>query len=82
MKIIEEEALEYSNNDKQRAKDYLAGYLSSIKNPHTRTIRLLTIYVMDFVPYFRKHPSYTNMVTQIRDIFRRKLYPKELFQSD
>ena len=77
--VIKKEAMEYADNDVQRAKDYIAGYLSSIKQPHTRTIRLVTMYVMDFVPYFRKHPSAKNMVTRIREIFREKRYPEKLF---
>jgi ribosomal protein S17E len=76
---IKEEAMQYAENDVQRAKDYIAGYLSSIKQPHTRTIRLVTMYVMDFVPYFRKHPDSKNMVTRIREIFRDKRYPDGLF---
>jgi len=76
---IKEEAMQYAENDVQRAKDYIAGYLSSIKQPHTRTIRLVTMYVMDFVPYFRKHPDSKNMVTRIREIFREKRYPDGLF---
>ncbi len=77
--IIKKEAMEYADNDIQRAKDYVAGYLSSIKQPHTRIIRLVTMYVMDFVPYFRKHPDSKNMVTRIREIFREKRYPDGLF---
>ena len=76
---IKEEAMQYAESDVQRAKDYIAGYLSSIKQPHTRTIRLVTMYVMDFVPYFRKHPDSKNMVTRIREIFREKRYPDGLF---
>jgi len=77
--VIKKEAMEYADNDVQRAKDYVAGYMSAIKQPHTRTIRLVTMYVMDFVPYFRKHPSAKNMVTRIRGIFREKRYPEKLF---
>ena len=80
--VIKKEAMEYADNDVQKAKDYIAGYLSSIKQPHTRTIRLVTMYVMDFVPYFKKHPDSKNMVTRIREIFREKRYPKELFNSE
>ncbi len=79
---IKEEAMQYAENDLQRAKDYIAGYLSSIKQPHTRTIRLVTMYVMDFVPYFRKHPDSKNMVTRIREIFREKRYPDGLFDPN
>lgn len=79
---IKEEAMRYAENDVQRAKDYIAGYLSSIKQPHTRTIRLVTMYVMDFVPYFRKHPDSKNMVTRIREIFREKRYPEKLFDPE
>ena len=77
--VIKKEAMEYADNDVQRAKDYVAGYMSAIKQPHTRTIRLVTMYVMDFVPYFRKHPDSKNMVTRIREIFREKRYPDGLF---
>jgi ribosomal protein S17E len=77
--VIKKEAMEYADNDVQRAKDYIAGYMASIKQPHTRMIRLITMYVMDFVPYFRKHPDSKNMVTRIREIFRQKRYPEKLF---
>lgn len=77
--VIKKEAMEYAENDVQRAKDYIAGYMASIKQPHTRMIRLVTMYVMDFVPYFRKHPDSKNMVTRIRGIFRDKRYPDGLF---
>ena len=77
--VIKEEAMQYAENDVQRAKDYIAGYMASIKQPHTRIIRLITIYVMDFVPYFKKHPDSKNMVTRIREIFRQKRYPDGLF---
>ena len=77
--VIKEEAMQYAGNDVQRAKDYIAGYMSSIKQPHTRMIRLVTMYVMDFVPYFKKHPDSKNMVTRIREIFRQKRYPDGLF---
>jgi len=80
--VIKKEAMEYADNDVQRAKDYVAGYMSAIKQPHTRTIRLVTMYVMDFVPYFRKHPSAKNMVTRIREIFRQKRYPDGLFDPN
>jgi len=77
--VIKEEAMQYAENDVQRAKDYIAGYMASIKQPHTRMIRLITMYVMDFVPYFRKHPDSKNMITRIREIFREKRYPDGLF---
>ena len=79
VEVIKKEAMEYADNDVQRAKDYIAGYMASIKQPHTRMIRLITMYVMDFVPYFRKHPDSKNMVTRIREIFRQKRYPEKLF---
>ena len=80
--VIKKKAMEYADNDVQRAKDYIAGYMASIKQPHTRMIRLITMYVMDFVPYFRKHPDSKNMVTKIREIFREKLYPNGLFDPE
>ena len=79
VEVIKEDAMRYAENDVQRAKDYIAGYMASIKQPHTRMIRLITMYVMDFVPYFKKHPDSKNMITKIREIFRQKRYPDGLF---
>lgn len=79
--LIKEEALKYSGGDVQRAKDFIAGYMLSIKQPHTRTIRLINMYTLDYIPYYIAHTNPKNMVTSIRDIFREKLYPGELFDN-
>jgi len=79
--VIKKEALEYSGGDVNRAKDFIAGYLHSIKQPHTRMIRLIELYTMDYVPHSKKLPSDKHIVSCIRSIFRDKLYPKGLFDE-
>ncbi|MBR2248728.1 MAG: hypothetical protein IJ880_17235 [Bacilli bacterium] len=80
--IIKEEAVKYAEGDMQRAKDFIAGYMFSIKQPHTRMIRLINMYTLDYIPYYIKHTNPKNMVTKIRDIFRDKLYPDGLFDKN
>jgi hypothetical protein len=77
--FIKEEAMKYAEGDVQRAKDFIAGYMMSIKQPHTRMIRLINMYTLDYIPYYIKHTNPKNMVTKIRGIFREKLYPDGLF---
>lgn len=77
--FIKGEALKYAGGDVQRAKDFIAGYMLSIKQPHTRMIRLINMYTLDYIPYYIKHTNPKNMVTKIREIFRDKLYPEGLF---
>jgi hypothetical protein len=79
--LIKKQALEYAGGDIQRAKDFLAGYKFSIKQPHTLTIRLINMYTLDHIPYYVQHTNPKNMVVKTRDIFRDKLYPDELFNS-
>lgn len=79
--LIKEKALEYANGDVDKAKDFIAGYLYSIKQPHTRMIRLISMYTLDYVPYYRKHPRPTHINESIREIFRKQLYPKGLFSD-
>lgn len=79
--VIKKEALEYANGDINRAKDFIAGYLHSIKQPHTRSIRLIELYTMDYVPHYRQKSPDKHIVTCIRSIFRNKHYPKELFKE-
>lgn len=80
--VIKKEALEYSEGDVNRAKDFIAGYLHSIKQPHTRTIRLIELYTMDYVPHSKKLPTDKHIVSCIRSIYREKRYPKELFDAN
>lgn len=77
--FIKREAIKYAEGDVQRAKDFIAGYMMSIKQPHTRMIRLINMYTLDYIPYYIKHTNPKNMVTKIRNIFRDKLYPDGLF---
>ena len=79
--FIIEKAKEYSNGNKEIAQAYLDGYKESIKNPHTRMIRLIVMYTLDYIPYYKKTPTIRHIATCIRDIFRDKLYPKELFEK-
>ena len=78
-KMVKQEALKYAEGDVQRAKDFIAGYKMSIKQPHTRMIRLINMYTLDYIPYAIKHSNPRNMVSKIRGIFRDKLYPDGLF---
>lgn len=80
--LVKEKALEYANGDVDKAKDFIEGYLYSIKQPHTRMIRLISMYTLDYVPYYRKHPRPTHINEKIRDIFREQLYPKDLFSKN
>lgn len=77
--FIIEKAKEYSNGDKKLAQAYLDGYKESIVNPHTRAIRRIVMYTLDYIPYYRKTPSIQHISTCIRDIYRDKLYPKDSF---
>jgi hypothetical protein len=79
--FIIEKAKEYSNGNKEIAQAYLDGYKESIKNPHTRIIRLIVMYTLDYIPYYKKIPTIRHIATCIRDIFRDKLYPKGLFEK-
>lgn len=79
--FIIEKAKEYSNGDKKLAQAYLDGYKESIINPHTRTIRRIVMYTLDYIPYYRKTPSIQHVSTCIRDIYRDKLYPKGSFDK-
>lgn len=62
-----------SKMDNVQAKAFLKGYNYAHIQPHTRTIRLLVMYVLDFIP---SKYSIKDLTTKIRDIFRKKLYPK------
>ena len=39
------------------------------------------MYTLDYIPYYRKVPTIKNIATSIRDIFRKKLYPKDLLNG-
>lgn len=79
--FIIEKAKEYSQGNKKLAQAYLDGYIESIKNPHTRVIRLIVMYTLDYIPYYKKLPKIRVISSNIRSIFRDKLYPRELFEK-
>lgn len=79
--LIIEKAKEYAQGNKELAQAYLDGYKESIKDPHTRIIRLIVMYTLDYIPYYKKVPTIKHITTCIRDIFKDKLYPKVLFDK-
>lgn len=74
-------AIKYANGDKDKIEAFLAGYKHAFIQPHSRTIRLIVMYTLDYIPYYRKVPTIKNIATSIRDIFRKKLYPKSLLNG-
>ena len=74
-------AARYANGDKDKIEAFLAGYKHAFIQPHSRTIRLIVMYTLDYIPYYRKVPTIKNIATSIRDIFRKKLYPKDLLNG-
>ena len=87
-KLYEQDVEEISNVAKRYAEDnkekfdaFLAGYKYAFKQPHSRTIRLIVMYTLDYIPYYKKVPTIKNIAISIRDIFRKKLYPKDLLNG-
>jgi hypothetical protein len=74
-------AKRYSEGDKEKFDAFVAGYKHAFKQPHSRTIRLIVMYTLDYIPYYRKVPTIKNIATSIRDIFRKRLYPEGLLDS-
>ena len=74
-------AVRYANGDKDKIEAFLAGYKHAFIQPHSRTIRLIVMYTLDYIPYYKKVPTIKNIATSIRDIFRKKLYPKDLLNG-
>lgn len=74
-------AVRYANGDKDKIEAFLAGYKHAFIQPHSRTIRLIVMYTLDYIPYYRKIPTIKNIATNIRNIFRKKLYPEELLNG-
>ena len=74
-------AARYANGDKNKIEAFLAGYKHAFIQPHSRTIRLIVMYTLDYIPYYRKVPTIKNIATSIRDIFRKKLYPEGLLNG-
>lgn len=76
--IIEKKAKEYANDNEDLIKAYLAGYKESIRTPHTRSIRLIVMYTLDFLPRYATRKTIKFITSKVRTIFREKLYPKTL----
>ena len=74
-------AVRYANGAKDKIEAFLAGYKHAFIQPHSRTIRLIVMYTLDYIPYYRKVPTIKNIATSIRDIFRKKLYPEGLLNE-
>lgn len=74
-------AIRYANGDQAKMDAFLEGYKHAFKQPHSRTIRLIVMYTLDYIPYYRKVPTIKNIATSIRNIFRNKLYPEGLLNG-
>ena len=74
-------AKRYAENNKEKFDAFIAGYKYAFKQPHSRTIRLIVMYTLDYIPYYRKIPTIKNIATSIRDIFRKRLYPEGLLNG-
>ncbi len=60
---------EYSDNNKDKFEGFIEGYKYSLKSPHTKLIRLIVMYTLDYIPYYKKVPTIKNITTKIRGIF-------------
>ena len=78
---VNDVAKRYAENNKEKFDAFIAGYKYAFKQPHSRTIRLIVMYTLDYIPYYRKIHTIKNIATSIRDIFRKKLYPKDLLNG-
>ena len=78
---VSDVAKRYAEGDKEKFDAFVAGYKHAFKQPHSRTIRLIVMYTLDYIPYYRKVPTIKNIATNIRDIFRKKLYPDGLLNT-
>lgn len=74
-------AKRYAENNKEKFDAFIAGYKYAFKQPHSRTIRLIVMYTLDYIPYYRKIHTIKNITTSIRDIFRKRLYPEGLLNG-
>lgn len=74
-------AKRYAENNKEKFDAFIAGYKYAFKQPHSRTIRLIVMYTLDYIPYYRKIHTIKNIATSIRDIFRKRLYPEGLLNG-
>ena len=78
---VNDAAKRYAEGNKEKFDAFVAGYKYAFKQPHSRTIRLIVMYTLDYIPYYRKIPTIKNIATSIRDIFRKRLYPEGLLNG-
>ena len=78
---VSDVAKRYAEGNKEKFDAFVAGYKHAFIQPHSRTIRLIVMYTLDYIPYYRKIPTIKNIATSIRNIFRNKLYPEGLLNG-
>ena len=78
---VNDAAKRYAEGNKEKFDAFVVGYKHAFKQPHSRTIRLIVMYTLDYIPYYRKIPTIKNIATSIRDIFRKRLYPEGLLNG-
>lgn len=80
--FVKKEALKFADGDIEKAKAFIEGYKFSILQPHSKTLRMMHVFMMDFVPAYRKTPPDKWVLTCIRDKFRNKTYPSAHKQDE
>ena len=53
---------------------FLKGYKYANKYPSAKLVRLIVMYTLDYIPYYRKVPTTKNIVFNIWDIFKKNIY--------
>lgn len=74
-------AIRYAEGNEDKMNAFIEGYKHAFKQPHSRTIRLIVMYTLDYIPYYKKVPTIKNIATSIREIFRKRLYPEGLLNG-
>lgn len=69
---IEQEAEEYAKTHNNVKEAYIAGYIKSIEQPHTKSLHLITMFALDFKPRYKG--STKAVVEHIRGLFRKKIH--------
>ena len=78
---VNDVAKRYAEDNKEKFDAFVAGYKHAFIQPHSRTIRLIVMYTLDYIPYYMNVLTIKTIATSIRDIFRKKLYPKGLLNA-
>lgn len=60
-------------SDKEK-EIFIKGYKYANKYPSAKLIRLIVMYTLDYIPYYKKVPTIRNIVFNIWDIFKRNIY--------